>query len=151
MLPAVTPPHPTAVEFFGPEIADVYARSGGEGRLLDRLWPQLEVDPGDFLTEKSASSAFFPGRSPLADLLAARDVETVIVAGTVTNVCCESTARDASTLGFRVVMLADGNAAPRDAEHNATLHTIYRSFGDVRPTHEVVALVEAGARAATGS
>ena len=32
-------------------------------------------------------------------------------AGTVTNVCCESSARDASTLGYRVVMVADANAA----------------------------------------
>jgi nicotinamidase-related amidase len=54
----------------------------------------------------------------------------------VTNVCCESSARDASTLGYRVIMVADANAARRDQDHNATLHTIYRSFGDVRPTAE---------------
>ena len=55
--------------------------------------------------------------------------------------CCESSARDASTLGYRVVLVADANAAMRDQDHNATLHTIYRSFGDVRPTREVVELL----------
>ncbi|MFD0360762.1 hypothetical protein ACFQZZ_04790 [Nocardia sp. GCM10030253] len=40
--------------------------------------------------------------------------------------------------------MADADAAPRDYEHNATLHTIYRSFGDVRPTSEVLELIEAG-------
>jgi len=58
--------------------------------------------------------------------------------------CCESTARDASTLGYRVIMVADANAARRDQDLNATLHTIYRTFGDVRPTAEVVGLIASG-------
>ena len=70
-----------------------------------------------------------------------REYDTVIVTGTVTNVCCESSARDASTLGYRVILVADGTAARRDEDHNATLYTIYRSFGDVRTTDEVVALI----------
>ena len=72
----------------------------------------------------------------------------MLVTGTVANVCCESTARDASTQGYRVIMVADGNAALRDADLNATLHTIYRSFGDVRPTTEVLTLIAAGAEGA---
>lgn len=59
----------------------------------------------------------------------------------MTNVCCESTARDASTREFRVVMVADANAAPDDRAHNAALHTVYRTFGDVRPTAEVLELL----------
>ena len=59
------------------------------------------------------------------------------------NVCCESTVRDATTLGYRVVMVADANAAARDEDLNATLHTVYRSFGDVRPTDEVLGLLSA--------
>lgn len=64
----------------------------------------------------------------------------------MTNVCCESSARDASTLGYRVIMVADANAAVRDQDHNATLHTIYRSFGDVRPAAEVIGMIESAAR-----
>ncbi|WP_329004893.1 isochorismatase family protein [Kribbella sp. NBC_00709] len=60
------------------------------------------------------------------------------------NVCCESTARDASTLGYRVLMVADANAARRDQDLNATLHTVYRTFGDVRPTTEVLDLLTSG-------
>ncbi len=62
----------------------------------------------------------------------------------MTNVCCESTARDARALGYRVILAADANAARTDAEHNATLHTIYRSFGDVRATAEILELIAAG-------
>jgi len=41
-------------------------------------------------------------------------------------VCCESSARDASTLGHRVIMVAA--AAHRDEDHIATRHTIYRTL-----------------------
>ncbi len=40
-------------------------------------------------------------------------------------------------------MVADANAAMRDQDLNATLHTIYRSFGDVRPTDELINLLTA--------
>jgi hypothetical protein len=39
-------------------------------------------------------------------------------------------------------MVADGNAARRDQDHNATLHTIYRSFGDVRTTADVIEIIQ---------
>ena len=78
---------------------------------------------------------------PLPDRLAEREIDTVVVAGTVTNVCVESTARDARTLGYRVILAADGCATVNDAMHNATLTTVYRSFGDVRPTAEILDLI----------
>jgi nicotinamidase-related amidase len=131
------------VELLGPEVAEMYGRCGGEGPLRERLWHEFEVSDDDLLVEKSASSAFFPGRSPLPAALDARGIDTVLVTGTVTNVCCESSARDASTLGYRVVMVADANAARRDEDHNATLYTVYRSFGDVRTTSDVIGLVHA--------
>ncbi|MEJ1977244.1 MAG: isochorismatase family cysteine hydrolase [Acetobacteraceae bacterium] len=134
-------PSASAIEFFGPEIARLYAASGGSGPPETRLGPGFTVHPDDLVVEKSAPSAFFPGRSPLASLLDARGIDTVLITGTVTNICCESTARDASTIGLRVIMVADANAARRDQDHNATLHTLYRTFGDVRPTAEVLALI----------
>jgi nicotinamidase-related amidase len=146
VLPGVTEPSVVDQEFLGEEVARTYSQSGGAGPLADRLWHELTVHDGDLVVEKTAASAFFPGRSPLPGLLQQRGVDTVLITGTVTNVCCESSARDASTLGYRVVMVADGNAARRDQDHNATLHTIYRSFGDVRTTAEVIGLIEASSR-----
>jgi nicotinamidase-related amidase len=136
-----------ARELHGPDGAEIYRTSGGNGPLPDRLCPELEHRPSDLFVEKTAASAFFPGRSPLPGLLAVRGVRTVIIAGTVTNICCESSARDASTTGYRVILAADANAARTDADHNATLHTFYRSFGDVRPTAEILGLIAAGAEA----
>ncbi|MBZ5740426.1 isochorismatase family cysteine hydrolase [Nocardioides mangrovi] len=144
VLPHGGLPATLAEELLGPEVAARYAASGGAGPLRERLWHELDVRDEDLLVEKSAQSAFFPGRSPLPELLAERGIDTVVVTGTVTNVCCESSVRDASTLGYRVVMVADANAAPSDEVHNATLRTVYRSFGDVRTTDEVLALVARG-------
>ena len=145
VVPTNSDPTPAYVEFYGERVATMYAASGGEGTLAERLWREFRVHEGDVLAEKSATSAFFPGRSTLPPMLEARGIDTVLVTGTLTNICCESTARDASTLGLRVIMVADANAARRDQDHNAALYNIYRSFGDVRPTEEVLDLIGAGA------
>ena len=132
-----------ADSFYGPEVAATYGASGGTGPAPDRLWPGLARAGADLVSEKSGASAFFPGNSDLPGELDAHNVNTVLIAGTVTNVCCESSARDAAALGLRVVFLADATAAPTDAIHNATLLTIYRSFGDVRPVADMIAMLGA--------
>lgn len=144
VLPEVRPPSDWSTAFYGPDVAAMFAASGGAGSLPDRLWPELDARSDDVWSEKSAASAFFPGSSELAVALAERDVDTVLITGTVTSVCCESTARDAATLGFRVVFVADGTADVGDAVHNAALRTIYRTFADVRPTAEVLTMIARG-------
>ncbi|MFF3354154.1 isochorismatase family protein [Streptomyces sp. NPDC002917] len=145
VLPARTDRTSVGDEFHGPDAAEMFRNSGGTGRLQDRLWHEFTTHTDDLMAEKSAPSAFFPGRSPLPALLQEREIDTVLITGTVTNVCCESSARDAWTLGYRVIMVADANSTGRDQDHNATLHTVYRSFGDVRPTADVLSLVDATA------
>ncbi|HEY3514998.1 isochorismatase family cysteine hydrolase [Kribbella sp. NPDC051137] len=141
VLPGRTEITAVTEEFLGADIAKMFSESGGTGPLRDRVWREFDVQDEDLIVEKTAASAFFPGRCDLSDLLEARGVDTVLITGTVANVCCESTARDASTLGYRVLMVADANAARRDQDLNATLHTVYRTFGDVRPTTEVLNLL----------
>ncbi len=127
-------------------MAQMYSASGGLGPHREPLWHGFELLDSDNVVEKTAASAFFPDRSPLPAILQARGIDTVLITGTVPNVCCESSARDASTLGYRVVTVADANAARRDDDHNATLYTIYRSFGAVRPTADVIEPVQAARR-----
>ena len=62
----------------------------------------------------------------------------------MSNICCESSAPAARTLGYRVIMIADANSGRRDEDHNAALYTIYRTFGDVRTTDEVIGLIGGG-------
>jgi nicotinamidase-related amidase len=128
-------------EFYGDAVSELYNKASGSGSPRERIWDEFDILPGDLFIEKSASSAFFPGYSPLHTMLQERNIQTVLITGTVTNVCCESSARDASTLGYRVIMIADANAGVSDQSHNASLTTIYRLFGDVRPTQEVMDLI----------
>jgi ureidoacrylate peracid hydrolase len=80
--------------------------------------------------------------------LQARGIDTLIITGTATNVCCESTARDAMQMNYKIIFVADGNAALTDAEHNATLNNMVALFADVMTTDELVGFV--GSAAAMG-
>jgi nicotinamidase-related amidase len=144
VVPGHEAPSDVTREFYGDRVADMYARSGGDGAPRDRLWKGLDTDRADVFVEKTAPSAFFPGKSGLHDLLAEREITTLIVTGTVTNVCVEATVRDASTLDYRVILVADACAAVRDQDHNATLHVVYRTYGDVRSTADVLTLIAEG-------
>jgi ureidoacrylate peracid hydrolase len=110
------------------------------------LWPVLDVKPGDVMVEKNRFSAFIQGSSNLAQVLRSRGLDTVLITGTVTNVCCESTARDAMMLNFKTIMVSDGNAAVTDEDHNASLCAFYLTFGDVMATDAVIACLERNAR-----
>ena len=133
---------PRAGAWCGCYPAATVGASGGQGPLPQRLWPELAVHEADPIVTKTAASAFLPNRSELPGLPSKRGIDTVVTTGTVTNVCCESSARDASILDYRVITVADANAARRDRDHNATLYTVYRTFGDVRTTDEVLGLIE---------
>jgi ureidoacrylate peracid hydrolase len=123
------------------EVAANIAR-GTEGHAL---WDKLDVRPGDLLIEKTRYSVFIQGASELDRELRQRGVDTVVVVGTLTNVCCESTARDAMMLNYRTVLVSDANAAMSDEEHNMSLANVFTTFGDVLSTDEVIAALAAGA------
>jgi nicotinamidase-related amidase len=142
-VPRTTTPSAVTREFLGDQVAELYSRSGGEGTPRERLWKDLDDDPTDLVVEKPGPSAFFPGTCDLHDRLTAAGITTLLVSGTVTNVCVESTVRDAAALDYRVVLVADACAAVRDQDHNATLHVVYRTFGDVRAADDVLALLAA--------
>jgi ureidoacrylate peracid hydrolase len=103
------------------------------------LWPELDVQPNDLKVKKNRFGAFVPGSSNLHSELQARNIDTLIVTGTATNVCCESTARDAMMMNYKVIFVADGTATHNDEEHNATLGIMLAMFADVMTTDEVVA------------
>ena len=112
------------------------------------LWPTLDVRPEDAIVKKYRFSAFLPGASDLPNILRARGIDTVLITGTVTNVCCESSARDAMMSNFRVVMVSDGNAAMTQAEHEASLTAFYLTVGDVMDTDMLVSCLSGATRLA---
>ena len=109
---------------------------GTEGH---QFWHALDIQPEDEIVPKYRYSAFIQGSSDLEARLRAGGYDTVLICGTVTNTCCESSARDAMMLNFRTVMVSDGNAAQNDAEHAASLTAFYLIFGDVMTSDELLA------------
>jgi len=132
MFEAVNPPE------FGAKVRDGLQRGTRDYALTKGLTPE----PGDIDVDKDRFSAFLPGACPLPGLLRARGIDTVLIAGTMTNVCCESSARDAMMDNFRVIMLSDANAARSDEEHVGSLITIARSFGDVQSVAEAIGYLQ---------
>jgi ureidoacrylate peracid hydrolase len=120
------------------------------GAELHALWPGLDVRDDDVRVPKYRLSAFLPGASPLPLILRDRGVDTVLIAGCMTNVCCDSSARDAVMTDFRTVMIEDANATRTDAAHLAALTTFLQAFGDVREADGVIAMLATGRRAANG-
>ena len=81
----------------------------------------------------------------MAEILEQHGLDTVVITGTLTNVCSESSARDAMMRNFKTILISDANAAPTDEEHIASLASILQVFGDVYDTQEIVAMLESGA------
>jgi ureidoacrylate peracid hydrolase len=104
-----------------------------------RVWAALVTGPADQTILKNRYSAMIPGSSPLERVLRGLGIDTILVAGTKTNVCCESTARDAMMLDFKVVLVEDCCAALSDDEHRSALENIIQQFGDVMTADEVLA------------
>jgi ureidoacrylate peracid hydrolase len=128
-----------AYELPTPEYRDKRIAALSEGTLGHELWPELDVQPGDEVVKKYRYSAFLPGTSDLAGRLRAGGFDTILITGTVTNVCCESSARDANMMNFRTIMVSDGNAALSPEEHDASLTAFYNTFGDVMDTDMIIA------------
>jgi len=127
-----------AHEMVTPEMRQKRIAALTEGTLGHELWPSLEVRPEDEIVKKYRYSAFLPGTSDLPARLRERGFDTVLITGTVTNVCCESSARDANMMNFRTIMVSDGNAASTQAEHDASLTAFYNTFGDVMDTDTII-------------
>lgn len=108
-----------------PELAgQLLARGGWDYELVDALAPK----PGDIRVHKTRYSAFF--NSQLDSVLRARGVRTLVFVGIASNVCVESTLRDAFHLEYFGVMLEDAthHLGP-DFIQQATVYNVEKFFG----------------------
>jgi len=129
----------------GPERSAKRLEALTAGAKGHALWHELEPLPQDLWVTKNRYSAFLPGSSNIAEVLRERGLDTVLITGTVTNVCCESSARDAMQMNFHTIMVTDGNAAMTDEEHNWSLINFYNSMGDIMSTDLLIACLRRNA------
>jgi nicotinamidase-related amidase len=101
------------------------------------LFPDMaQPRDGDFRVIKHKYDAFF--ETNLDAILRNQNVDTVIIVGTATNVCCESTARSAFYRDYCVAFPSDCNASFDAGMHQAALKTIDMFFGRVMTTDELL-------------
>jgi ureidoacrylate peracid hydrolase len=127
--------------FCGPEYRARMIETFTPGSPGHALWPELEVDAEDLVLIKRRFGAFVPGSSNLHARLQEREIDTLIISGTLSQVCCEATARDAMMMNYKVFFITDACATYTDAEHGGTLSAMAHIFCDVRDTQSVLGLI----------
>lgn len=126
-----------------PNVDEILARGIDQVEIIDAIKPKEK----DIIVDKLFYSGFHD--TDLDTILRTKDIDTIIICGTVTNVCCETTVRDAAHREYKVIFLSDGNAAmdypdlgfgPVSAEEiqRITLSTIAYEFGQVSSTKEII-------------
>jgi ureidoacrylate peracid hydrolase len=135
-----------------PERAETRLRMLSDKDEGFKLYKALDAKNDDIYVRKIKFSAMVGESSDLDRVLRDNGLEVLLIAGTKTNVCCESTARDASMMEYRVAMLSDCTATSTDEEHAAALNGFQISFGDTMTVDEVLGrLVPSGRQSAAAS
>lgn len=131
-----------------PNVNEILKRGTPGVEIIDELAPL----PQDIIVDKLFYSGFHD--TDLDTILRAKDINTIIICGTVTNVCCETTVRDGAHREYKVIFLSDANAAmdypdlgwgevSAEDIQRMTLTVIAYEFGQVSPTEEIVKEIEA--------
>ncbi|XP_019164197.1 PREDICTED: nicotinamidase 2-like [Ipomoea nil] len=97
-----------------------------DGTVEAELIPQLGRTDSDLVVEKTTYSAF--AGTNLEQSLSEMGAKEVIVTGVMTNLCCETTAREAFVRGFRVFFSTDATATSSAELHDATLKNMAYGF-----------------------
>lgn len=102
------------------------------------FYGEVRPQPQDPVVTKHRYSAFY--NTDLDTILRANAIRTVVLTGVVTNVCVETSAREAFVRDYYVVVASDGTAAYVQADHDMTLKNIDRFFGEAASIEELTAL-----------
>ena len=106
------------------------------GTFEHELIASLAPASGELVLDKNTSSAF--NSTGIEWLLRNMDVETLVVAGMATDMCVETTARDAADRGFNTILVEDATATFFEHHHRAALSGFARVFGQVWDTDRVL-------------
>ncbi len=105
------------------------------------LHPDMVTGEGDLVLDKYRYSAFACPAGALEQALQQAGVEMLVIVGTLTNVCCEGTARDAYMRGYKTFVVSDATATVRDEEHNAALLSLRIHFADVADCATILSML----------
>jgi isochorismate hydrolase len=105
-----------------------------------KFLPEMKIEPNDTIIAKKRYSAFFG--TDLDKILRSRGIQDLIISGVMTNLCCETTARDAFMRDYRVFFLIDGTATGRSDLHLATLKNLGFGFAYLLTCDELIQMMK---------
>ena len=121
-----------------PERKEAAAAALSDDAPTSRFYPEMDIRDEDYIVIKNRYSCFISGSSSLERLLRSQKRDTVMLAGTKTNICVESTARDGMMIDMHMVVLRDATASLTDGEHQASLNVLIQEFADVLTSDEAI-------------
>lgn len=114
----------------------ICVRGTWDADIVDELTPQ----PGDYIVEKRRDSAFQDTELEL--WLRALRVDTLVICGTDTYICVDSTLRDGFNRGHDVILVEDAVGSTRPDFHKVTIDIIREAFGLVMPESKLKAYLD---------
>lgn len=126
---------------YNPDLKESGMRAGTDGaKIIDALAPL----PSEIVIPKHRYDAFHntPLENIINNIRGMNEVDTLIIIGTVTNVCCESTARSAFNRDYKVIFIDDANGGFDETSQMATLNIIKKVYGVVMSTDNLIETIE---------
>lgn len=128
----------------------VHKADGSDAGILGWWWPDMIVEgssdseihqdirprPDEKVIAKHRYSAFY--NTDLEIVLRCQQIEDLVISGVMTNLCCESTARDAYFRDFRIFFVADATGTAYEEMHTATLLNLAYGFAYVTTTENLL-------------
>jgi len=102
--------------------------------------PEIKIESKDRILPKKRYSAFY--KTALESFLRSKGVRDLVISGVMTNLCCETTARDAFMRDYRVFFLIDGTATGKDEHHLATLKNLGFGFAYLMTCDELIRMLK---------
>jgi nicotinamidase-related amidase len=107
-----------------------------EGSPESEIHPDLEPLPSEKVILKHRYSAFY--NTDLETILRCLKIEDLVISGIMTNMCCESTARDAYYRDYRVFFPADGTGSINEEMHMASLLNLSFGFANITTADSIL-------------
>ncbi|MDI6855857.1 MAG: isochorismatase family protein [Candidatus Thermoplasmatota archaeon] len=110
-----------------------------EGSYYSKIISLLKPGKGEFIVRKTRYSGFY--NTQLENILKARDIKSIVITGVMTNLCCETIAREAFTRDLEVYFVIDATATVNEELHLASLKTLAHGFAIPKLTEEILAVL----------
>jgi nicotinamidase-related amidase len=114
-----------------------------EGNKYSDLTPKVKLEDDDIIITKTRYSAL--EGTGLLEILRDKGVDTVVICGVMTNVCVETTARDAFMKDFQPIVVDDACAGKGREYHAASILNLSYAFAVIETTQSVIAKLRRGA------